>query len=123
MKQRGGETIAASGDVDDVAGTFAGIAQRLAQRRDVEAQAAFVDRHAGPDALDQLALVNDLAGALGEKNQNVECAAAKVKRGAVLLQQPRLCKQPEWTEGNRRILIVSVRHGPMIPVKGLAYAL
>ncbi|MFK4727170.1 hypothetical protein ABIE89_008270 [Bradyrhizobium niftali] len=89
----------------------------------MEAQAAFVDRHAGPDPLDQLSFVNDLAGALGEKNENVERTAAKVKRRAVLLQQPRLCKQPEWTEGNGRILVVSVRHGPMIPVKGLASAL
>ncbi|MEY9386892.1 hypothetical protein ABIF93_005149 [Bradyrhizobium japonicum] len=53
----------------------------------MEAQAAFIDRHVGPDALDQLTLVDDLAGALDEKNEDVECAAAEVKRSAVLLEQ------------------------------------
>ena len=108
----GRETIAAAGHVDDIAGAFAGIAQGLAQRRDVEAQAAFVDIHVGPDALDQLTLVDDLAGTLGEKNEDVERAAAEVKRDAILLEQPRPWKQPKWPEGNRQILVVSVRHAP-----------
>ncbi|MBB4397977.1 hypothetical protein GGD62_007117 [Bradyrhizobium sp. ERR14] len=131
-EQRGREAIAASGDVDHVAGAFAGIAQgpivqslivqSLAQRRDVETQAAFVDIHVGPDALDQLPLVNDLTRTLGEKNEDVERTAAEVKRDAVLLEQPRLREQAKWPEGNDRILLVSVRHGPTIPVKRLKSA-
>ncbi|MGY3357101.1 hypothetical protein ACVWZK_003764 [Bradyrhizobium sp. GM0.4] len=83
----------------------------------MKAQAAFVHIHVGPDPPHQLTLVHDLARALGEKNENVERTATEVNRGAVLLEQPRLCEQPEWPESNGRILVVSVRHGPIIPVR------
>ncbi len=88
LGERGDEAIAAPGHVDDVAGGFAGIAQHLAQRRDVEAQAALVDIDVGPDALDQLSLVDDFAGTLGEENQDIEGAAADMERHALLLQEP-----------------------------------
>ena len=96
VRERGDEAIAAAGHVDDITGRLAGVAERLAQRCDVEAQAAFVDIDVGPDALDQLALVDDFAGALGQEDENIERAAADVKRRAVLLQEPRLRKQPKW---------------------------
>lgn len=94
------EAIATAGHVDDIAGAFAAIAQGLAQGRDVEAQAALVDIHVSPDPLDQFPLVDDLAGSLGEKDEDVECTTAKMKRGAVSLEQPRLRKQSEGPEGN-----------------------
>ncbi|MGY4357438.1 hypothetical protein ACVW0J_003931 [Bradyrhizobium sp. i1.7.7] len=92
VSERGDKAVAAAGHIDDITGRLAGIAQRLAQCRDVEAQAALVDIDVGPDALDQLSLVDDFAGALGEEDQNIERAAADVKRRALLLQEPRLRK-------------------------------
>ncbi|GLH80317.1 hypothetical protein SSBR45G_52260 [Bradyrhizobium sp. SSBR45G] len=56
----------------------------------METKAAFVDMHVGPDALDQLALVHDLAGPLGKDDEDVEGATADMKRRAILLQEPGL---------------------------------
>ena len=64
----------------------------------MEAQAALVDIHLGPDALDQLPLVDDFAGTLGKQDENIERAAADVKRRPFLLQKPGLGKQPKWPE-------------------------
>ncbi len=47
-RDRGHETIAATGDVGDVGFAVLAIAQDAAQLRDVEAQTAFIDRNAGP---------------------------------------------------------------------------
>ncbi len=60
-----------------------------------KAQTALVDVDVGPDVLDQLSLVDDFAGALGQEDQNVERAAADMKRRALFLQEPGLRKQPK----------------------------
>ena len=96
MRERGDEAIAAAWYVDDITGRFAGIAECLAQRRDVEAKTALVDIDVGPDALDQLSLVDDFAGALGQEDENIERTAADMKRRSVLLQEPGLWKQSKW---------------------------
>jgi hypothetical protein len=54
----------------------------------MEAETAFVDIHIGPDLLDQVTFVDDLAGTFRKEDQNVERTAADMKRSAVLLQQP-----------------------------------
>jgi len=64
----------------------------------MEAQAALVDIDVGPDAFDQLSLVDDLAGALGEIDENIQRAAADMKRRALPLQEPGLWKKSEWPE-------------------------
>ena len=58
----GGKAITATGDVDDISGARRHHPKGLAQARDVEAEAALVDIHIGPDLLDKVALVHDLAG-------------------------------------------------------------
>ena len=80
------EAITSARDVDDIAGADGAITKGLAQCGDVEAQAAFVDIHIGPDLLDQLSLVHDLAGTLRKENENIERTAAEVKWSAVFLQ-------------------------------------
>ncbi|MGY2937794.1 hypothetical protein ACVWZ6_007396 [Bradyrhizobium sp. GM6.1] len=62
----------------------------------MEAQATLVDIDAGPDALDQLSLVDHFSGASGKEDENVERAAADMKRRALLLQEPGLRKQSKW---------------------------
>ena len=64
----------------------------------MEAQAAFVDRHVGPDPGEQIGLADDLAGAFGEGDEDVESAAADVNRYAIPFQQPFVREQPECAE-------------------------
>ena len=64
----------------------------------MEAQAAFVDIDVGPDTLDQFALVDDFAGALGQEEKNIQRPAADMKRRALFFQEPRLRKQSKWPE-------------------------
>ncbi|MEY9705613.1 hypothetical protein ABIF50_008175 [Bradyrhizobium diazoefficiens] len=96
MSERRDEAIAAAGHIDHITGRLAGIAERLAQRCDMEAQAALVDIDVGPDALDQLSLVDDFTGAPGQEDEDIERAAADMKRRALLLQEPGLWKQAKW---------------------------
>ncbi|GAA0008405.1 hypothetical protein BRDID11002_84130 [Bradyrhizobium diazoefficiens] len=72
LSERRDEAIAAAGHIDDITGRLAGIAERLAQRCDMEAQAALVDIDVGPDALDQLSLVDDFTGAPGQEDEDIE---------------------------------------------------
>ncbi|MGY4286626.1 hypothetical protein ACVWXO_005846 [Bradyrhizobium sp. LM2.7] len=98
LREGGDEAIAATRHIDHITGSFAGIAERLAQRCDMEAQTALVDIDVGPDALDQHSLVDDFTGAPGEKDQNIQRAAAEMQRRAILLQEPGPWKQPEWSK-------------------------
>ena len=81
-----GKAIAATRDVHDISRTDGTATKDLAQCGDVEAEAAFVDIHVGPDVFDQVSLVHDLAGTLRQEDQNVERAAADMKWSAVFLQ-------------------------------------
>ena len=97
-RDRRHQCVAAAWCIDDVAGTRSSVAQCLAQRCHVEAQAAFVDRHVGPDPGEQIGLADDLAGAFGEGDEDVESAAADVNRYAIAFEQPFVREQPEWAE-------------------------
>ena len=81
-----GKAIAAARDVDDISGADGTTTKGLAQCGDVEAEAALVDIHIGPDLLDQVAFVHDLARTFRKEDQNVERAAADMKWSAVFLQ-------------------------------------
>jgi hypothetical protein len=114
LSERRDEAIAAAGHIDDITGRLAGIAERLAQRCDMEAQAALVDIDVGPDALDQLSLVDDFTGAPGQEDEDIERAAADMKRRALLLQEPGLRKQSKWPKGNGRVF-GTIWHAPLPP--------
>ena len=81
-----GKAIAATRDVDDISGADCTTTKSLAQCGDVEAEAALVDIHIGPDLLDKVALVHDLAGTFRQEDQNVERAPADMKWSAIFLQ-------------------------------------
>ncbi len=97
-RDRRDETIAASRKRRDVADAVLAVAQRLAQARDVEAQAAFLHRHVGPDPGQQLPLADDLVGAGDERNQNIERARAEFHRRAVPREPSLTRDQAEGTE-------------------------
>src|SRR6185369_6040227 len=76
--------------------------------------AAFVDIDVGPDALDQLPLVDDYTGAFGQEDENIERAAADMKRRALLLQEPGLWEQPKGPKRNGRVFVM-LWHAPSPP--------
>jgi hypothetical protein len=73
-----GEAVAAAGDRGDQVA-----AQHLAQRADLRREVVLLDDHAGPDLVHQLVLGQQLRGAIGEHQQQVERAGAEVGRHAV----------------------------------------
>jgi hypothetical protein len=80
------KAIAAASDIGDEAVAAPAVAQRLAQRGNMDPQRAFVDDGVGPSAGDQLILVNCVAGALNERDKDVQGAAAEAQRFHVLEQ-------------------------------------
>lgn len=80
---RGDEAIASAGHRIDVlvSGSFA--AKQLAQRGDVNPQIGFFDESVRPDAFEQIFLADELFSVFNERNQEIECAAAKANRFAV----------------------------------------
>ena len=91
-RHRRQETVAAPCDRGDIAPAFAPVAQHLAQRRQVYAQGGVVDHRLWPDDGQQLVLVDDLAGALEQRQQQVHRAAAQAQ-GPLAFQQPSLERQ------------------------------
>jgi hypothetical protein len=78
------EAITAPSQRRDVARPILAVAQRLAQARDMKAQAAFFDDDVGPDLRQQLLLADDLVGLGQQRNQNVEAARAQFDGGTIL---------------------------------------
>ncbi len=79
----GHERVPLVGGVDDVACAIHAVAQRLAHRDHVEAQAALVDDDVAPHPLDQLLLADDAAGVVNQRDEEVERAPAEPHRRAV----------------------------------------
>jgi hypothetical protein len=86
MRGRDSETIAATGNVKDIASACCATTKRLAQCGDVESETALIDIHIGPDLFDQFPFVHDLAGTLCKEDENVERATADMEWIPVLLQ-------------------------------------
>ena len=80
------EAIAATGDRGDQLA-----AQHLAQRADLRGEVVLDDDQPGPDAVHQVVLGEQLAGRLGQRQQQVERAGAEFRRHAVH-QQPTLAR-------------------------------
>ena len=98
------ELVAASGNVDDVAGTVAAVAESLPQHRKMDAEVAFLDEGVGPDLPDQLVLDDQFAPRLDQRDQEIERPAAKPDRPVILKEQllPRI--EAEWPEGQALIV-------------------
>src|SRR5262249_48045453 len=94
--------VAAPRYVGDVALAVAAVAERLAQCRDMDPQGALLDDRVGPGARDQFVLADRLAGAFGQRDQDVQRPAAERQWLFAVEQQPLLREQPERSEDEGR---------------------
>jgi hypothetical protein len=106
--------IASAGIVDDVALALAAIAERPAQRRDVDPQGALVDNRIGPGASDEMLPRERLAGMFDKRDQDVERAAAQAQRLSVVEHRPLCGDQPKRSEDEGFV----THSGAVLPAHG-----
>ena len=95
---RGDEGVAHADLGRDVARAIPPVAKDPAQARHVEAQAAVLHDHVGPDPLQELALRHHSAGLLHEGGEQVEGATSDFDRRAIMSEQALTRKEREGTE-------------------------
>jgi hypothetical protein len=98
MRYTSHEAITSSGNVYDVALIALTITQGTPQLRNVEAQAALLDRHIGPRLCDEFAFLDHLAGLTDQKTKKVECAAAEGNGRPITLQETSARQKAEGPE-------------------------
>lgn len=97
--QRQREPIAGPrGGHDDV------VSKRLAQRRDLFLQVVLVDRHGGPNLVEQFRLANQSAGSGGEHGKDTKGPPVQQQRHPVSRQGAALPVEPERPEDNVLLL-------------------
>ena len=89
------EIVAPADNGDDVTIAALTVAERSAQGTDLNLQVGLFDDGLRPDASYQFFLADHLAGALDQKDENVEGAAAEPHRPVALKQKPLLRKEQE----------------------------
>ncbi len=92
------EAIALAGNAGDIPVSPVAIAKRLAQTGHVNPEVARVHDQPSPHARDQLAMADDLTGALDQHHQDVEGPVAQCERDAVLFERASGRVQPEGSE-------------------------
>ena len=98
-RHRRDKSVASAREVGDVALAGTAIPERFAQRRNMDSQGGLFDDRVGPSPGDQFLFRDRLAGALEERSQNIERAAAEAHRFPVLGQHALRGDQPERSEG------------------------
>src|SRR5215471_13707940 len=102
-RDRRHKRVATARDVGDVARAVSAMAQGLAQRRQLNAQAALVDRNVGPHPLCQLPFTDDFAGMLDQHDQHVHRPTAESDWLAIPLEKPLPGVQTKGAELNTRL--------------------
>jgi hypothetical protein len=87
--------VTSAGVVRDIAPAGAVIAERLAQRRNMDPQGTVIDDSIGPGVGDQLFLGDRFAGVLDQCDQNVERTTTEAQRLPVVKQHSLRSDQPE----------------------------
>ena len=82
---RSNQGVTLPGNRRDIATAATAVAEPAPEGTDLEFEIAVLDKNAGPDPRDQLVLANHVAGALGQRDQDIERAAAEAD-GAVAFQ-------------------------------------
>jgi hypothetical protein len=100
LQNRRYKAVAAAGHIGHIPRSALPIAEYLPERCDVESQASFIDGHARPNLIEQVLLGDGFTGPSGQRNQNIEGAAAYADRHAVLRQKPLARRQAERTKLN-----------------------
>jgi hypothetical protein len=99
VRHRRDEGVTSPGIIGDVAPAGTAIAERFAQRRNMNPKGGLFDDRVGPNPRDQLFFRDCIAGALDEGDQNVERAAPEAQ-GLPVLEHPALRgDEPERSEG------------------------
>ena len=96
----GDETISTARGSGDVASAVLTIAQHLAQRCDVKAQAAFFDHDVGPNLREQFAFADYFVRPGGQCDQRIQGTSAQLERHFVFQQKPFGDQQSERAERN-----------------------
>jgi hypothetical protein len=79
------------------------IAKGLSYERDLNSEITLNDGKASPDTSEQFLLADDLARALNQNDQEVECASADMNGSISLEQQMRCGLQTKRPKPNRAI--------------------
>ena len=82
------ERVAPSLDVCDVSVAKLAVTKRLADCGHADSEAPLLDGHIGPDVINEFFLCDDLAGALGKIDQNIERPAAEGKHLTIAPKDP-----------------------------------
>lgn len=100
-RDRRHEAIPSPGDGSQVPVAATSVTERSTQRGDLNLEIALLDEGMGPDAGHEVALADQLAGALDQRDQDVQGAAAQT-HGLAGFQQESPCREEiEWPEGDR----------------------
>src|SRR5712664_2219380 len=99
-RDRRHETIALPRECGQIPGSGLTIAKCLAKGGDMDAEATLVDRDTRPDPRHQIVLADNLARLLDQNDQDIERAAANMKRDTFPFDQPLRRVQPKRTERN-----------------------
>jgi hypothetical protein len=104
MGQLSHERIAPPGYSHDVSGATFAVTQRLAERGNLHAEGAFIDRDIGPDMLEQFLFADDPVRALDEDDKDFERTTPEMNRRPITLQLPmfRLKSERAKPDGPRR---------------------
>jgi hypothetical protein len=92
------EAIASTGDIGDVTGASASVSEHFAKASDMDAEIGLLHSHIRPDSRDQLLASDDFSGSFDQSDQDIERAAAQLKRLVRLLKQPLRRKQTKWAK-------------------------
>jgi hypothetical protein len=74
------------------------VSERFAKASDMDTEVGLLHNHIRPDSRDQLLAGDDFAGSFDQSDQDIKCAAAKLKRLVRFLKQPFGRKKAKWAE-------------------------
>src|SRR5262245_19426370 len=89
---RGNETVTSPRDVDDEAIPLSSVAQRAAQRKNMDSQVGGLDKNTGPDASHQFLLADQAPWPFKQNNQDFQSTTSE-RNCLVAFEQKKLCRQ------------------------------
>ncbi|MEI9887629.1 MAG: hypothetical protein WDN08_14235 [Rhizomicrobium sp.] len=105
------EAIAPAGHGRQIAGARLAGVERLAQGRDVDAEADLLDEDAGPDLGQQFLVADDFTGIFGQDGKDVEGARAQFDDRIAFLEHAFRREQPERSESEDVLGVFLKRRG------------
>jgi hypothetical protein len=88
----GDEAVASSGNIDDKPIAVSSVAQRAAQRGNMDREIRRLDKYIGPNPSHQLLLADQLTGAFEQHRQDLQSPASD-RHWLIAFQQKKLCRE------------------------------